>query len=461
MYLKRLQTIWLLVGALALVTFGPQAARAQDQAAGSAALVELRALISAQNQQLRQLQNEVRSLQDQQASLRERSRSAPERSADLEERIQAYEARPTSQLFISGYGSAGYRDNQKGNSSFGMLFVPIFHYKVTDQLHLTAELEFDLRGHESDVSVEYAQVDFLINDYMSLSFGKSLLPFNTFSERTHPAWINKLPTLPPIYGGHHGGGLGILPILSDTGVQLRGGFRLPWSINERQSRVNYALYLSNGPRIEEHSELEKSFHEIAEFLEAEGAIANEDDLLDALGIEEDDGTHLEFGETLTDNNQNKAFGGRFGFLPIPSLELGTSFMRGRFDDDGDLWFRMQGADLAFRYGALNLRGEFINLSHEKELGGTERKNGFYVQADVRLRDLLPHLRMSGNSPLAQTELIARYGEVDNRISFRETTLGLTYWITPTVPLKIAYTFRDEDRNEVDNDEFLLQLAFGF
>ncbi len=60
MYLKRLQTIWLLAGVLALVTFGPQAARAGDQAAGSTELVELRALINAQNQQDKYLRGSLR-----------------------------------------------------------------------------------------------------------------------------------------------------------------------------------------------------------------------------------------------------------------------------------------------------------------------------------------------------------------------------------------------------------------
>jgi hypothetical protein len=32
-------------------------------------------------------------------------------------------------------------------------------------LHLTGEVEFDLRGNESEV--EYAQIDFLVTDYLA------------------------------------------------------------------------------------------------------------------------------------------------------------------------------------------------------------------------------------------------------------------------------------------------------
>jgi hypothetical protein len=418
-------------------------------------LADMQTMLSEQARQIRALQDEVRKLHD------ERAASGPGGELtmnDVDERIQAFETHPTSQLFISGYGAAGYIHPEGEDGWSNMLVVPIFHYKLGDRLHMNAEVELDMRGHETTVGIEYAQIDFLLNDYVTLTAGKFLMPFNTFSERTHPSWINKLPSMPPIYGSHESGG-GVVPVLSDTGVQLRGGFRLPWSIDERGSRINYALYVTNGPRMEPESEEDHRFEELAEFLESEGAIPDAHDLLDAVGIEDHHGTELEFGENLSDNNNNKAVGGRLGFLPIPSLELGGSWMSGRFDDAEDLDFRMHGMDFLYTRGPWDFRGEFLNLSHDNEGGGTTRTHGFYVQAAVRLRDFAS--RLGQNGILDQTELVLRYGELDDVTKLRQTTFGINYWITPSAPLKIAYTRNDEDRNEVDNDRFEIQLALGF
>ena len=415
-------------------------------------LEDLKALVREQSQQIQTLQDQVRRLEDDAAVPAGR-----ELVDTIDRRIIDFENHPSSKLFISGYGAAGYTDSDDGNGSFGMLFVPIFHYQLSERLHLTGEVEFDLRGDDLDIAVEYAQVDFLVNDYMTVTAGKFLLPFNAFSERIHPAWINKLPTLPPIYGAHGSGG-GIIPVLSDTGVQLRGGARLPVGLGEGEPRFNYNFYVTNGPRIEPESAFDERFEELGEFLEDDGAIASADDLLEALEIGHGEGTEIEFGETFRDNNSNKTIGGRFGFLPVPWLEAGGSFMRGEFDDDDDLDFRMYGFDLGAKVGPFDLRGEYINLAYELEDGGTERVDGFYAQAAMKIRDALEVF--DANSPLIldRTELVLRYGQVDNGADYDEISPGIVYWIRPSVPLKLAYAFRNGDR---DDDELQVQLAFGF
>ncbi len=434
-----------LLGALALVT--PAEGWADD-------LSDLKALVVDQSDQIRALQDQVRKLEDQSDSTIRPGVDA------VDQRIVDFENHPSSKLFISGYGAAGYNDPDRGDGSFGMLFVPIFHYQLSERLHLTGEVEFDLRGSESAVEVEYAQIDFLVNDYLTVTAGKFLLPFNAFSERIHPAWINKLPSLPPIYGTHggSGGSGGIIPVLSDTGVQFRGGARLPWLLAGEEPRINYSFYVTNGPRIEPESEVAERFEGLAEFLEDDGAIMSADDLLDALELGHGGGTEIEFGETLSDNNSNKAMGGRIGLLPIHSLEIGGSFMRGGFDDAGDLDFRMFGFDAGYKIGPLDLRGEYISLEFDRESGGTESLDGFYAQAALKLRDTLAYLDVPGSSFVDRTELVLRYGQVDGATDYEEWTPGLVYWIRPSVPLKLAYSFRN---GRGSADELQLQLAFGF
>jgi len=420
--------------------------------AGADDLAELRALVTQQSEQIRALQDQVRKLED--GDGRPVSRRVVEM---IDQRIVDFEDYPTSKLFISGYGAAGYTDSENGDGTFGVQFTPIFHYQVSDRLHLTAEVEFNLRGSEADIGLEYGEIDFLVNDFLTVTAGKFLLPFNTFSERTHPPWINKLPSLPPIYGAHGGGG-GIIPVLSDTGLELHGGVRLPWLLGGEEPRLNYAFYVTNGPRSEPASASDERFDRLAGFLEGAGAILAADDLLTALGIGPDSGTDLEFGENFRDNNSNKTLGGRVGVLPIPSLEVGGSFMGGRFDDGNDLDFRMYGFDLAYKIGPFDLRGEYINLSFDRETVGRERIDGFYGQASVKLRDALRDLDLPSGGLVDRTEIVVRYGEVSDGVDYDELTPGVVYWIRPSVPLKLAYAIRSGNRSD---DELQLQLAFGF
>lgn len=428
-----------------LTLLWPAAGEADDLAA-------LEALVREQSAQIRTLQDQVRRLED------EADAPVSRQVVDtIDQRIIDFENHPSSKLLISGYGSAEYRDTEEGDGSFGALFVPIFHYQLSERLHLTGEVEFDMRREDFEAEVEYAQIDFLVNDYLTVTGGKFLLPFNTFSQRTHPTWINKLPSLPPIYGAHGSGG-GIIPVLSDTGINLSGGARLPLLLGDEASRINYALYVTNGPRIEHEDELDERFEDLAEFLEDAGSIASADTLLDSLEIGHEEGTEIEWGETFSDNNSNKALGGRLGFLPVPSLEVGGSFVTGRFDDDDDLDFDMFGFDASYKVGPFDFRGEYIQLEFDEEEGGSERQDGFYVQGAMKLRDALSRFEVARGTFLDQTELVLRYGQVNDGSDYEEWTPGIVYWIRPSVPLKLAYAFRSGD---VDFDELMLQLAFGF
>src|ERR1041384_5170695 len=116
--------------------------------------------------------------------------------------------------------------------------------------------------------VHKAQISYLLNDYVALGVGEFFSPSTVFVERFEPQWINKLPDRP--IGVYHG----VLPNIS-VGAQVRGGFPIG------PTRADYAFYVSNGP------------------------VLNTFDASSA-------GT-LDFN-SYTDNNDNKAVGGRVGSL---------------------------------------------------------------------------------------------------------------------------------------------------
>jgi len=85
-------------------------------------------------------------------------------------------------------------------------------------------------GGPVDKHVDYAQVDYIANPYVTFTAGRFLTPFGIFNERLYPVWIRFLQPDPLT-----------LPINTapSDGAMFRGGF----AVNARAS-MNYAAYVS-------------------------------------------------------------------------------------------------------------------------------------------------------------------------------------------------------------------------
>jgi hypothetical protein len=81
--------------------------------------------------------------------------------------------------------------------------------------------------------VDYAQLDYIANPYVTVTIGRFLTPFGIFNERLYPVWIRNLQSDPLILP------IGIGPSNASTGAMLRGGFKPAPQFN-----VNYAVYYS-------------------------------------------------------------------------------------------------------------------------------------------------------------------------------------------------------------------------
>ena len=78
--------------------------------------------------------------------------------------------------------------------------------------------------------VDYAEVDYIANPYVTITAGRFLTPFGIFNERLYPVWIRGLQPDPLI-----------LPINTapSDGAMLRGGFPV-----DARANMNYAVYVS-------------------------------------------------------------------------------------------------------------------------------------------------------------------------------------------------------------------------
>ena len=344
---------------------------------------------------------------------------------------------PGHSFLVTGYGSVGFRVVRAADTTpndFLAEVSPILLFQASDRMLFEAELEFELEEGVTETNLEYAQAIYSLTNNLKVGAGKLLLPFNTFTERHHPSWINKFVSPPPIYGGHGGAGPAdpLLPVLTDVGAQLRANF----DVGE-YGFVSAAGYVTQGPRLEAASD------------EEEHPTADAHDELPEVIV----------GRNFEDNNRNKLVGGRVGVGVAPYVEVNFSVMRGAYDDRGDLMFSAYGAHVEGRYRDFEFHGEWIRT--EQDVRAEEGhgivtpfvRNGYYEQVGYRYGKWMPLVRWS--------EIFdGRFdGEVVSE-SGRQLALGLVHMRTPALLIKVEYLINREDIT-VDNDRFAVQWAFGF
>ena len=79
------------------------------------------------------------------------------------------------------------------------IFAPIFLYRGGDRVLFEAGFDFILQnnapasaGATTTVNLSFAQLNYLLNDYVTLAVGNMLLPLGTYAQRS-AGWLNKFP----------------------------------------------------------------------------------------------------------------------------------------------------------------------------------------------------------------------------------------------------------------------------
>lgn len=362
-----------------------------------------------------------------------------------------------STTVFAGYGTANYGGTLSDAYAhdFSVSLSPILLFGLGPDILFEAEFEFELSGAETETAIEYAQIDYLRFDRVQFSVGKFLLPFGVFGERVHPSWINKLPTMPSVYGHAHGGVAenALLPILADVGAMAR--VNLPaWGTTS----LNLSFYVTQGPeQLDPSGELvgeDDHSHAMITRLEARTADPEHEDGGPSSSVADLVIPGVAFGTNTSDNNQNKMLGARLGLVRGAGLEVYLSGFHAMYDEDDYLDYTGGALSVELRRGPWDVKGEGVLLNQEfvrPAIGeyATLRQRGYYVQGSRRLGIWEPVLRWS-------QLLDGEVGDEVVRAGRHELMLGLNYWVSPSVPLKLAYGWNDEL-----DDRILLQWAFGF
>ncbi|HEY3322328.1 MAG TPA: hypothetical protein VGP72_17835 [Planctomycetota bacterium] len=352
----------------------------------------------------------------------------------------------TTKFLMTGSASTDFVAVAHQPSTFTTEFDPIFLWKLSERLSFEAEtpivaLDGIPGSAAASIELEYANIAYVVNDYLTIQAGKMKDIFGLFNPRYDPKWINKFVDAPMVYDD---GGAGLVPH-QQTGVQGIG------AVDLGPTKLRYAAFISNGMHVEP----------------ADPAT---------------------FGELIpndVDNNNNKGFGGRVGFLPIPSLELGFSIeYSGNVFDAGlpHAMGRILGADLSSIHeydwlkGTLDLKAEWAWSAVGKAtyqlnepdgvtpvVFNNNRRNGGYFSLAYRptkidqkwVKNLEATVRwdhLSLPSMTADTPLDARF----QRESHDRWTIGLNYWLTGSTVLKANY-----EHDSHSPRTFTLEYAIGF
>ena len=392
------------------------------------------------------LRKEVEALRSELTEVRKaRETDAEETDASLEEmehtvgelRKDAEGREPgTANFLLSGNATISYSDRENDDSTFSVVFRPLFLWKLSDRLLFEAKPEIRLRQGTEEVSVtmEYADVSYVLHDAVIVGAGKFLTPFGLFNDRFYPG---KLLEEPLVY---QRGNTGLAPH-SEVGAFVRGAFPLG------RYEANYAVWVGNGP-----------------------ALRTTDPSRPGL---------LDFGGNFRDTNDAKAAGARVGFLPFPALEVGGSVYHARVDDSGFPTTRATLFGLDAQYvdtlkplgGTLDARAEWVwstvdDATYDPSgslgfgpLTYKNRRNGGYFELGYR-----PSL--SDSRWLRNVELVGRYDFLDvpagvpGPVDEQRVTAAVLYWLTATTALSAGYIVAEPESGP-DHDTFYLRASVGF
>ena len=384
-------------------------------------------------QQIKELQEKLAVTQQTAATAEQQSMAAAQAQAQPLPRMPLDEATVNRNFQILGDAEFQYVNAGHQNGSFLLAdFAPIFLYRGGENILFEAGFDTTIANnapnggdYTTTFNLSFAQLDYVMNDYLTLCAGDLLLPVGTYTERG-AGWLNKLPDDP----------LAVDALIPGSGVGLQARGALP--MGDAGKLFNYALYCVNGPG------------------SADGTgNAGSLDLGGNVGVRSD-------GASANLHN-NPGGGARLAvFLPFKpryDLELGISGMVSEWDNAGShLW--MAGViDASLHLGPnIEIKGEYIASRYGSDVLGLINQNGWFVQGGYKLAGL--NLELPGINNL---ELMGRFDSLHDGLANTTDryTLGCVYYVTSALLLEGDYEFLNSSDPTQPSNQLILQISYGF
>lgn len=326
---------------------------------------------------------------------------------------------------IHGTATTEFAHYHDRKNSFDIVdFNPVFIVSYKDLFLFRGAVDFAINDQgDTDLSLDFANINWFMNDFAVLGAGKFDSALGQFVQNISPDWINKLPTAPVGFDADEAAPQ------SDIGIHLQGGIPLACSM-----KTNYIFYFANAPR---------------------AIIDTTNNFIDHIST---DGS--------TARTSNYVFGGRLGFLPIPEIEMGVSAASGKLSSfdladnitllESGREYNVLGADATFQWKNLYFRGEIIQQ--------LVKARAFSI-APAQSRWMAWYLQLAYLLPTTEWEPVVRYGEFKTPFSFlnqKQWAFGINYWFAPSIVAKFSYQL---NRGQIDTDAnanaLFVQVAYGF
>ena len=368
-------------------------------------------------QQLKELQSKLAETQQTATAAEQKSEAAVQAQSQPSLRAPLDEATVNRNFQILGDAEFQYVNADHQNGSFLLAdFAPIFLYRGGDNILFEAGFDTSIANnapnggdYNTTFSLSFAQLDYVITDYLTLCAGDLLLPMGTYS----------VDALIPGSG---------------VGAELRGAVPL----GDAGKLFNYSVFCVNGPG------------------SADGTgNAGSLDLGGNVGVRSD-------GINANLHN-NPGGGGRLAvFLPFKpryDLELGVSAMVSEWDNAGSHLWSAGVIDAALHLGPnFEIKGEYIASRYGSDDLGTINQYGWFVQAGYKLAGL--NLELPGINNL---ELVGRYDSLHDGLGVTTDrySVGGVYYVTSALLLEGYYDFINSTDPTQPSNQLILQISYGF
>jgi hypothetical protein len=308
---------------------------------------------------------------------------------------------------LGGYADVMYNilsrqnlDNPSRNSFGQQRLVPFIFADITDRIKFATEIEIERGGTNSPqgdgtIQVEFAQLDYLVDEKINLRGGILLMPVGKFN-LLHDSPLNDLVDRPMVSR------IIIPSTWFEAGAGIYGTF-YPTTL----SKLDYELYAVNG------------------MTQTAGAIT-------------DLGVRNARGSVSRDRDDSKAIVGRLAFSPMLGIEIAGSGYHGQYKPStatiGSGNIDIFAVDWTLQRGPFEVIGEaaWVRISNNNATGvagngiGPAGMFGYYVQGNYHfMPEILKRMAPTHFSDASTFTATVRWEQVDTDTDNRTTGGGNT------------------------------------
>ena len=161
-------------------------------------------------------------------------------------------------------------------------------------------------------------------------------------------------------------------------------------------------------------------------------------------------------QQFSDNNADKAKGGRLGLIIGQTIRAGVSYYTGKYDDLNQRDLILEGADLTWVTSLWEIHGEYTKgILENPQPFEKGRSEGFAIWTTMKYRTVQP----IGSYQKVKFTDSYHSGGID--LDQRRWTAGLRWVVGSTLFIKAEYNWNKIEGLDLKNNQFQVQVGLSF